>query len=122
MFPATAGINHNGKASLGIRPVRIAANTSPLAAMQWAKLPSPTTKAILQQSHHPDTTANVPGNCRHKPQRKSQPRNPSRENRGEHLSAGCDAVGEVAEPDDEGHTPAESPSRHHRKCSRQLPA
>ncbi len=39
----------SGKAIQGARPVRMAAKTSPLAAMQWASLPRPTTKA-----KHPD--------------------------------------------------------------------
>ncbi len=48
MFPETAGKNQVGKALQGARPVRMAVKTSPLAAMQWAKPPRPTTKASSQ--------------------------------------------------------------------------
>src|ERR1700739_924070 len=44
ILPATAGSSQKGYETHGALPTKMATSTSPLVAMQWAKLPRPTTK------------------------------------------------------------------------------
>ncbi len=60
---------------------------------------------ILEQSHHPHAAADISRDRRNEPLRLGQKRSVTKEDCGEDLSAGRDAVGETSQADDKGEHP-----------------